>query len=272
MAVGSDGHDSYRYNPWRAPGAAPVVDSCGQAGGTLWKYRGGGADAVFTNTSIAKMGQHGSKVLPYAPSGTKWMAGSSVEVGWAIRYNHGGGYQYRLCPKGEELTEECFQRTPLAFARDKQALLWNNGTRLAIRGVFVDQGTTPPGSTWAMNPVPRMGEKSPGCLPTGKYACVSFKPPCPSDCTGDPHCPDPGHKTDSGTQQGDCSGDWTAGQIVDTVLIPADLPAGQWVLGWRWDCEETTQVWQSCADVTICNATSCHVPPPYHPPGLGDSV
>ena len=58
------------------------------------------------------------------------------------------GYQYRLCPKGEELTEECFQRTPLAFARDKQALLWNNGTRLAIRGVFVDQGTTPPGSTW----------------------------------------------------------------------------------------------------------------------------
>ena len=136
----------------------------------MWKYRGGGADAVFTNTSIAKMGQHGSKVLPYAPSGTKWMAGSSVEVGWAIRYNHGGGefspvhlsplptllptafaragYQYRLCPKGEELTEECFQRTPLAFARDKQALLWNNGTRLAIRGVFVDQGTTPPGSTW----------------------------------------------------------------------------------------------------------------------------
>jgi hypothetical protein len=29
-------------------------------------------------------------VLPYAPAGTKWMAGSSVEVGWAITYNHGG--------------------------------------------------------------------------------------------------------------------------------------------------------------------------------------
>ena len=26
------------------------------------------------------------------------------------------------------------------------------------------------------------------------------------------------------------------------VRKPADLPAGQWVLGWRWDCEETTQV------------------------------
>jgi len=28
--------DSYRYNPWRAPGSAPVVDPCGQAGG---KYK-----------------------------------------------------------------------------------------------------------------------------------------------------------------------------------------------------------------------------------------
>ena len=25
--------DLFRYNPWRAPGAAPVLDSCGMAGG-----------------------------------------------------------------------------------------------------------------------------------------------------------------------------------------------------------------------------------------------
>ena len=68
------------------------MDPCGQAGGTTYKYKGPG-DAVYTNTSIAKMGDLGSKVLPYSPSGTKWLAGSSVEVGWAIRYNHGGGYQ-----------------------------------------------------------------------------------------------------------------------------------------------------------------------------------
>ena len=88
------------------------------------------------------------------------------------------------------------------------------------------------GSTWAMNPVPRMGEKSPGCLPVdhNDNACVSFKPPCPMDCTGEPGCANPGHMTDHGTQQGDCSGDWTGGQIVDTVLIPADLPAGQYVV------------------------------------------
>ena len=51
--------------------------------------------------------------------------------------------------------------------------------------------------------------------------------------------------------QGECSGDWTNGQIVDEVIVPADIEPGAWVVGWRWDCEETTQVWSSCADVLI---------------------
>jgi hypothetical protein len=33
--------------------------------------------------------------------------------------------------------------------------------------------------------------------------------------------------------------------------IPEGLAAGQYVLGWRWDCEESNQIWQSCSDVTI---------------------
>jgi len=40
-------------------------------------------------------------------------------------------------------------------------------------------------------------------------------------------------------------------QIVDKVVIPKDLPAGEYVLGWRWDCEESSQVWQTCSDITI---------------------
>ena len=31
------------------------------------------------------------------------------QVGWGIIANHGGGYSYRLCKEGEDLTEECFQ-------------------------------------------------------------------------------------------------------------------------------------------------------------------
>lgn len=44
-------------------------------------------------------------------------------------------------PRGEKLTEECFQRMPLQFDRTKQALVWNNGTRYPLAGVWVDQGT-----------------------------------------------------------------------------------------------------------------------------------
>jgi predicted carbohydrate-binding protein with CBM5 and CBM33 domain len=49
----------------------------------------------------------------------------------------------------------------------------------------------------------------------------------------------------------ECSSDWVVGVVSDKVLIPSDLPAGEYVLGWRWDAEETAQVWQNCADVTI---------------------
>jgi lytic starch monooxygenase len=37
---------------------------------------------------------------------------------------------------------------------------------------------------------------------------------------------------------------------VDTVAVP-DVPAGEWVLGWRYDTESTDQVWSNCADITI---------------------
>ena len=83
-------NDSYRFNPWRAPGTAPVADACGKAGGTSFAHAGPG-DATYANNTFASFGDLGSKVLLPAPSGTIWRAGSSVEVAWGIRYNHGGG-------------------------------------------------------------------------------------------------------------------------------------------------------------------------------------
>eukprot|EP00658_Telonema_sp_P-2_P014315 TRINITY_DN15440_c0_g1_i20.p1 TRINITY_DN15440_c0_g1~~TRINITY_DN15440_c0_g1_i20.p1 ORF type:complete len:290 (-),score=40.93 TRINITY_DN15440_c0_g1_i20:36-905(-) len=147
--------DTYRFNPWRAPGSAPVTDACGTAGGTSPSQRGPG-DAIYADTPFATMGDRGSKVLAPAPSGVIWSAGQKVEVWWGIRFNHGGGYQYRLCPAHAPLTEECFQKLPLEFVRDQQQLQWNNGTTLSINGTFVDTGTLPTGSTWARNPIPRI--------------------------------------------------------------------------------------------------------------------
>jgi len=242
-------------NPWRAPGSAPVIDPCGQAGGRISTCPIGG-DSVFTNTSMAKMGDFGSKVLPLSSSKVRWAAGSSVEVAWGIRYNHGGGYQYRLCPASSPLTEECFQKMPLEFDRTKQALVWNNGTRYPIKGVFVDTGVVPQGSTWARNPIPRVNDDNRGLHdpescpgPNGRSGpgCMQFPAPCPMD-------DGPYAWSTDGSGQGACSGDWTAGLISDHVFIPKDVTPGSYVLGWRWDCEETAQIWQNCADVQITGA------------------
>jgi hypothetical protein len=51
----------------------------------------------------------------------------------------------------------------------------------------------------------------------------------------------------------DCYGATVAGfdfEMVDTLKVPA-LPAGEYSLSWRWDCEQTPQVWNSCADITV---------------------
>jgi hypothetical protein len=155
-------------------------------------------------------------------------------------------------PEPGSLSEACFQQRPLPFARREQAeaesggggggggeggrsfgqaaLEFGNGTRLPISTRLLSSGTTPPGSTWAVNPLP-FGTAS---LP------LQFRPPC-----GDA---DASRADDSG----DCSGRFPVGvSIVDTLRVPEDTPPGEYVLGFRYDCEATAQVWSSCADLTV---------------------
>jgi hypothetical protein len=116
--------DYYRMNPWRAPGFAPTVDACGVAGGAA--HKGGGA-AVFAANQFAKQGDAGSQVLqPSSPPAAVWRAGETVEVSWGLRYNHGGGYTYRLAKAEEPLTEANFDKTPLAFD-GMPSLRWADG-------------------------------------------------------------------------------------------------------------------------------------------------
>ena len=52
--------------------------------------------------------------------------------------------------------------------------------------------------------------------------------------------------------------------IVDRVRVPE--VSGEFVLRWRWDCEQTPQVWSHCADVTIvANKTKQDVLKPGQP-------
>jgi len=239
--------DIYSQSPWRAPGTAPVIDACGSAGGRLPGMGEGTALAIFTNTSLAFEGEAGSK-LPQMEPQAVWQAGSVVEVGWSIMAIHGGGYSYRLAPADEPLTEETFRKMPLDFV-GPGVLRWSGdkSTQLEFNATRVSVGTYPLGSMWSKNPIPRFAsqwedegasnepvcEESQACKDT---ATSCSKSPCfiQGDCR--------------------CSGTLRSLEIVDKVQIPANLKPGRYVLGWRWDCEETDQVWSSCSDVLVTAA------------------
>eukprot|EP00039_Didymoeca_costata_P006387 m.89761 g.89761 ORF g.89761 m.89761 type:complete len:384 (+) comp13238_c0_seq2:20-1171(+) len=270
-------YDIYRHNPWRAPGFAPVADACGLAGGTPW-----GPDVPeegrYINTTHAHHGMKGSE-LPEMPTGTVWKAGGEAEVVWQIRFNHGGGYSYRLCPADKKLTEECFQSNHLEFVLGKQALLFSNGTRLPITGVFVNEGTSPPGSIWSRLPLPssvlgprcscdmdnnykpgnfncgcRMGEEKDACTTPGNCSSGQCEP-CPetagSDCS---RCdnPPPNYPWGRSSFAPPCDEECMAQRpaVLDVVRVPK-VPPGKYVVGFRYDCDATAQVWSNCADITI---------------------
>jgi hypothetical protein len=73
--------DWYYFSPWRYPGFAGVTDSCGVAGGHVPPQ--GGFGGRYYNTTNAKLGDKGSKVLPKYDTGSSWKAGSTVEVSLA---------------------------------------------------------------------------------------------------------------------------------------------------------------------------------------------
>ena len=65
-----------------APGAAPVYDTCGMAGGSpKWVA----TQLSYIDTPHAKQGDLGSKVLPYTPTGVVWRRGDVVEAKWGVR-------------------------------------------------------------------------------------------------------------------------------------------------------------------------------------------
>lgn len=73
--------------------------------------------------------------------------------------------------------------------------------------------------------VPCPGTPGSDCSRCDNNAKPSFEPFC-----GDHE--DPGRNGD-----GACEGNEGGAAVLDFVEIPADLPAGDYVLGWRYDCE-----------------------------------
>lgn len=228
--------DKYQWNPWRAPGSAPVFDPCGAAGGGPNRVE---TAAPYVDTPFARQGDLGTKVLPKHPTGVVWRSGGRAEVKLSVRANHAGGYQYRLCPAGQPLTEACFQRMPLDFTQ-RSWLEFRNSSRLELRGTYLSTGTTPAYSTWAMIPLPFGTRPSLG----------SFAPPCQgidTDCPANSTWANSTHTVPHPL----CEGVFPFGvNVVDELEVPRVSP-GEYVLGLRYDAENTAQVWQQCADIVI---------------------
>ena len=93
-------------------------------------------------------------VLKPRPTGTVWKRGGQASVRMQLTANHGGGYQYRLCPAGPKaLTEACFQENPLEFAHpDKQMLRFANAS--LDRWIDATMVTEGAGIGWMRNPKP----------------------------------------------------------------------------------------------------------------------
>lgn len=243
-----EGCDWSRKNPWRAPGSAPVFSPCGFDGGNPQ-----GCPVGHPGTDGCGGGGYGhgpdGRSFPGNHAPVYWEAGKTAEVSWGFAANHGGGYSYRLCPKpanNMDLTEECFQRIPLNFAGTHTILqkLNDKSSRIIIPAMQTDTGTTPPGSQWRRVPVP-------ACIGTG-----GGSNPAQANCTiegggtGETQFPPPAPGI-----EGFHSTPWN---IIDLVEVPTDISEGDYVISYRYDCEQTPQVWQQCGDVRITN----QAPPP----------
>jgi len=290
----------------------------------VWRAAGGDQQGTAGNGNDKPSGYNygdlGTEMRNGADEHRIWTVGDSVDVGMAIIANHGGGYQYRLCPKDAEQTEECFQNSPLEFIGDEQYIQYCslaeynlpldatpdgfNGTtkvtpsqafpkcdltdRQAINASRINTGTIPAGSTWTRNPIPACnndlgGSFNYGCLVSSipnKYPILvasDFQfPPVGEDlfrpglllggfgggaCGGcnqpegnnPPDCDKYGKLGRNNCTEDESAAQYFAWSVVDKVRVPK-VPPGDYVVSFRWDCEQTPQIWSQCSDVTIVDS------------------
>ena len=155
---------------------------------------------------------------------------------------------------------------PLAYADNYHTIRYlagpKLGTELIINATDVAVGVHPPGSTWRRNPIPACNcDRGFNCEvggdgPSGARAYWNGTNPSPAGypCpTGVAFAPpfDYGYgqqlwNSGEKMQPAEAMNTWA---IVDRVKVP--LEKGSYVLRWRWDVEQNSQIWSHCADISI---------------------
>merc|ERR1711904_348155 len=138
--------------------------------------------------------------------------------------------------------------------------------RTAFPATRVSVGTWPAGAQWTKNPIaPCAGEvggaSTPLDFPLISNCHKAMFPPILADVVParKPYFPLPGLYGYGIGSIGQALSkqyfyDRLRFHIFDKVKIPADLAPGDYVLSWRWDVEQTPQVWANCADITITDS------------------
>lgn len=261
-AISDPDYKLFGNNPWAAPGAAEVFSPCG--------IYGGNPVGCPPNSGEGKKGDpcglggfaYGVDALEdYADQtrlhdirSTDVKAGGELDVHWITKANHGGGYSYRLCKMPADgdhtkITEECFQAGHLGFASDDSWIQFGDdeANRMSFKARRTTNGTHPKGSVWTQNPVPACAQEDGGVYTEHTEACENALKEFGVRTQFPPRIP--------GIQGYGEHPHWSPStfgfNVVDRIQIPADLTPGDYVLSFRWDCEETSQVWTTCADLKI---------------------
>lgn len=215
-------------HPWNSPGSAPTYgNGCGANGGNPNGCIG--TDNVFGRCCGGKMKKGkwiigcggyvgGKSALSHykegffgTPKVTTWKRGTNQEVYWESTAWHRGGYAYRLC-------------------KVKNGKIWEVTEKCFQNGHLKFAGDT----TWTY-----YGSRG-----------ESFNP--------DNFEAKPIVKTNIGTYPE--GSEWakvnipsfkTTWAFKDLVEVPENLEPGEYVLSFRWDCQQSPQVWNSCANIQI---------------------
>jgi len=211
-------------HPWCSPGAAPIFgNGCGSNGGNPNGCIG--EDDVVGRCCGGNAGcggfSFGKSALSYAkdvffgnPFVTTWERGTNQEVYWKSQAYHRGGYAYRLCKvkKGK-----IWKVTEKCFQNGH--LKFAGDTTWTYYDIHGDE----PWSTtnWVPQPIIKTNE---GTTPEGsEWVKINL----------------PSH------------GGGIHWAFKDLVEIPEDLEPGEYVLSFRWDCQQSPQVWNSCSNIQI---------------------
>jgi len=239
--------DSVWKMPWAAPGKAALWSPCGVNGG---------------HKNPKDKDKHGHAYesprdgadLPPSSQTTKWEIGKTADVAFALTKNHGGGYQWRLCPghsASQHPPDSCFQANPLEFTNPDTTVEWTDGRKKTFKAqTLTGSHVTPHGSQFRVLQIPM----------TAQYRAGTRKEPC-SGCH-----PKWGVNGDDIRQEWDFS-------LRDTVRVPHVAVGHAW-LQWRWDNEQQDQVWTTCADIEIVAGGSSPPSPAPSPARLvrGESL